>query len=142
MHTESLKSLLLKIAPPILPDALGEALSVPDYQAVSLIWSPSLGAVEDAFVFGRTEDNAIDISAGVTRANDASQMFVIAITVNAPATGIELDGVRSGHLYASRRYSVVLTTPAARAFPQTVDTLRDTFDTAFAELSAKIAAEL
>jgi len=139
MHTESLKSLLLKIAPPVIPADLATALNA---EAAALIWTPSLGAVEDAFVFGRTEDNAIDISAGVTRANDASQMFVIGITINAPATDIELDGVRSGSLYSARRYSVVLTTPAARAFPATVDTLRDTFDTAFAELSAKIAAEL
>ena len=139
MHTELLKSLLLKTAPPVIPADLASALKT---EAAALIWTASLGAVEDAFVFARTEDNAFDISAGVTFATNSSSMFVIGITVNAPATDIELDGVRSGHLYASRRYSVVLTTPAARAYPQTVDTLRDNFDAAFAELSAKISAEL
>lgn len=140
MHTEYLKSLLLKIAPNLVPADLVASVA-PDEADAVLEWRPSLSAVDDVYAIANTPNGRVDLSVGYMCVGATNQMFVVNITAHATHEDIVVDGIRSGSRMARRSFSVILTTPAAREVAQTVDTISDNLDLAFAELSAKIAAE-
>ena len=139
MPTESVESLLLKIAPDLLTADLVDAITrIADRPVAFEAWRASLGAIGDAFVTSHA-DTAVAVSLGVMHYGTPDQVVCATVTVSVPSENIVLDGVVSGSRHASKTATALVRTPAARAFPATVDTLRDTLDVVSAELSAKLA---